>query len=147
MKKWDKRSKASTKEIYLSRQVEIQPVFNTDVLTKLQDQALEYLKDLEMKLASVSTGSDSVDSFLECPPHVVNYLIEKQDGFEIYLIFCLGLLKEWVEKQKHELSLSRVFLEYCTETSTECLRVLLESNMVLLMVSSLGRLQSKRRCQ
>ena len=36
LKKWDKREKSLTKEIYLSRQVEIQPVFNTDVLTKLQ---------------------------------------------------------------------------------------------------------------
>ena len=28
LKKWDKRSKSTTKELYLARQVEVQPVFN-----------------------------------------------------------------------------------------------------------------------
>jgi CDK inhibitor PHO81 len=31
LKKWDKRSKTSTKELYLERQVEIQPCFNREV--------------------------------------------------------------------------------------------------------------------
>ena len=31
LKKWDKRSRSTTKELYLSRQVEIQPVFNRQV--------------------------------------------------------------------------------------------------------------------
>lgn len=31
LKKWDKRSKSSTKELYLERQVEIQPCFNREV--------------------------------------------------------------------------------------------------------------------
>lgn len=31
LKKWDKRSKSTTKELYLSRQVEVQPVFNRQV--------------------------------------------------------------------------------------------------------------------
>jgi CDK inhibitor PHO81 len=31
LKKWDKRSKSSTKELYLQRQVEIQPCFNREV--------------------------------------------------------------------------------------------------------------------
>lgn len=32
LKKWDKRSKSSTKELYLARQVEVQPVFNPEIL-------------------------------------------------------------------------------------------------------------------
>ncbi|KAG2071971.1 hypothetical protein BDR04DRAFT_1097649 [Suillus decipiens] len=28
LKKWDKRSRSTTKELYLARQVEVQPVFN-----------------------------------------------------------------------------------------------------------------------
>lgn len=31
LKKWDKRSRSSTKELYLARQVEVQPVFNRQV--------------------------------------------------------------------------------------------------------------------
>jgi SPX domain protein involved in polyphosphate accumulation len=31
LKKWDKRSKSSTKELYLERQVEVQPCFNRAV--------------------------------------------------------------------------------------------------------------------
>ena len=31
LKKWDKRSRSTTKELYLARQVEIQPVFNRQV--------------------------------------------------------------------------------------------------------------------
>ncbi|KAG2198472.1 hypothetical protein INT47_004459 [Mucor saturninus] len=39
LKKWDKRSKSSTKELYLSRQIDIQPCFNTQVLCELSDLA------------------------------------------------------------------------------------------------------------
>lgn len=31
LKKWDKRSKSTTKELYLARQVDVQPVFNRQV--------------------------------------------------------------------------------------------------------------------
>jgi CDK inhibitor PHO81 len=31
LKKWDKRSKSQTKELYLARQVDVQPVFNRQV--------------------------------------------------------------------------------------------------------------------
>ena len=32
LKKWDKRSRSTTKELYLARQVEVQPVFNRQVV-------------------------------------------------------------------------------------------------------------------
>jgi CDK inhibitor PHO81 len=32
LKKWDKRSRSTTKELYLARQVEVQPVFNRQVI-------------------------------------------------------------------------------------------------------------------
>lgn len=31
LKKWDKRSKSTTRELYLARQVDVQPVFNRQV--------------------------------------------------------------------------------------------------------------------
>ena len=35
LKKWDKRSRSTTKELYLARQVEVQPVFNRQVSSAL----------------------------------------------------------------------------------------------------------------
>jgi CDK inhibitor PHO81 len=37
LKKWDKRSKSNTKELYLQRQVEVQPCFNREVRAKMTD--------------------------------------------------------------------------------------------------------------
>ncbi|KAF9428742.1 phosphate system positive regulatory protein pho81 [Podila epigama] len=47
LKKWDKRSKSSTKELYLSRQVELQPCFNQDAMVELADNAAYHLLGLE----------------------------------------------------------------------------------------------------
>ncbi|KAJ1734383.1 phosphate system positive regulatory protein pho81 [Coemansia biformis] len=47
LKKWDKRSKSSTKELYLARQVEVQPCFNQDVVAELSDTVTKCLSDLE----------------------------------------------------------------------------------------------------
>jgi CDK inhibitor PHO81 len=60
LKKWDKRSKSQTKELYLSRQVEgvfdafliclhleVQPVFNRDVIAGLSDTAVSSLLEIE----------------------------------------------------------------------------------------------------
>ncbi|KAG9865123.1 ankyrin repeat protein nuc-2, partial [Aureobasidium melanogenum] len=46
LKKWDKTSKSRTKELYLSRAVEIQPCFNRDVIRDLSDQATSSLLEL-----------------------------------------------------------------------------------------------------
>ncbi|BFZ54620.1 phosphate system positive regulatory protein pho81 [Savitreella phatthalungensis] len=54
LKKWDKRSKSHTRELYLSRRVEIQPVFNREVLSNLVDTATSALLDLE----AFSQGED-----------------------------------------------------------------------------------------
>ena len=37
LKKWDKRSRSSTKELYLACQVDIQPVFNRQVCSSTSD--------------------------------------------------------------------------------------------------------------
>ncbi|KAJ2209802.1 phosphate system positive regulatory protein pho81, partial [Coemansia sp. RSA 520] len=46
LKKWDKRSKSSTKELYLARQVEVQPCFNQDVIAELSDAVTKCLSEL-----------------------------------------------------------------------------------------------------
>jgi CDK inhibitor PHO81 len=47
LKKWDKRSKSSTKEMYIERQVEVQPCFNREFIAKLSDIVAANLLDLE----------------------------------------------------------------------------------------------------
>ncbi|KAG7104273.1 Ankyrin repeat protein nuc-2 like [Verticillium longisporum] len=46
LKKWDKTSKSKTKELYLSRAVEVQPFFNATVISELSDQATTSLQEI-----------------------------------------------------------------------------------------------------
>lgn len=46
LKKWDKTSKSKTKELYLSRAVEVQPFFDKAVISELSDQATTSLQEL-----------------------------------------------------------------------------------------------------
>ncbi|KAF9932037.1 phosphate system positive regulatory protein pho81 [Linnemannia zychae] len=47
LKKWDKRSKSTTKELYLARQVDLQPCFNQDAMVELADSAAHHLFSLD----------------------------------------------------------------------------------------------------
>ena len=47
LKKWDKRSKSHTKELYLTRAVEVQPVFHRDILANFSDLANSSILELE----------------------------------------------------------------------------------------------------
>lgn len=47
LKKWDKRSKSQTKELYLSRAVEVQPVFHREELAEMSDLASASILELE----------------------------------------------------------------------------------------------------
>lgn len=47
LKKWDKRSKSNTKELYLERQVEVQPCFNRECVAKMADIVAANILDLE----------------------------------------------------------------------------------------------------
>ncbi|OJT10196.1 Ankyrin repeat protein nuc-2 [Trametes pubescens] len=46
LKKWDKRSRSTTKELYLARQVEVQPVFNRQLISELADTVAACLLDI-----------------------------------------------------------------------------------------------------
>ncbi len=43
LKKWDKRSKSTTKELYLARQVDVQPVFNRQVRHVMIENYLNFV--------------------------------------------------------------------------------------------------------
>ncbi|WFC93852.1 phosphate system positive regulatory protein pho81 [Malassezia brasiliensis] len=47
LKKWDKRSKSQTKELYLARQVDAQPCFNREFIAEMSDLAAASVLQLE----------------------------------------------------------------------------------------------------
>ncbi|WFD36151.1 phosphate system positive regulatory protein pho81 [Malassezia cuniculi] len=47
LKKWDKRSKSQTKELYLARQVEVQPCFNRAFIAEMSDAVAASILQLE----------------------------------------------------------------------------------------------------
>ncbi|KAJ1956830.1 phosphate system positive regulatory protein pho81, partial [Dispira parvispora] len=57
LKKWDKRSKSTTKELYLSRQVEVQPCFNRDIIGELSDTATTHLGEILNKIDELPSSS------------------------------------------------------------------------------------------
>ncbi|KAH8678080.1 ankyrin repeat protein nuc-2 [Xylariales sp. PMI_506] len=76
LKKWDKTSKSKTKELYLSRAVEVQPFFNATVISELSDQATTSLQEL-----GAWAEGDNV-SFAERTEHVVSsqHLLGTDEG-------------------------------------------------------------------
>ena len=65
LKKWDKTSKSKTKELYLSRAVEVQPFFNATVISELSDQATTSLQEL-------GAWSDGIQVNFQSTGHVVS---------------------------------------------------------------------------
>jgi len=66
LKKWDKTSKSKTKELYLSRAVEVQPFFNATVISELSDEATTSLQEL----GAWADGDDV--TFEVRPGHIVS---------------------------------------------------------------------------
>lgn len=56
LKKWDKRSKSQTKELYLARQVEVQPCFNREFIAELSDVVALNVQELENLVEGVEGG-------------------------------------------------------------------------------------------
>ncbi|WWC93120.1 uncharacterized protein L201_008087 [Kwoniella dendrophila CBS 6074] len=65
LKKWDKRSKSNTKELYIERQVEVQPCFNREFIAKLSDIVTANLLDIENGSEHLSTSFLNGDNLPE----------------------------------------------------------------------------------
>ncbi|CDZ97920.1 FOG: Ankyrin repeat [Phaffia rhodozyma] len=61
LKKWDKRSKSNTKELYLERQVEVQPCFNREFMAKLSDVVAANLLDQDNGTEGLYDELDEID--------------------------------------------------------------------------------------
>ncbi|KAJ3271470.1 hypothetical protein HDV01_006600 [Terramyces sp. JEL0728] len=122
LKKWDKRAKSSTKEV--------QPCFNTEVLTDLADQCASTLIELD-KLLETSLESTNSKHLLRHALSEIQPILAHQNHAE---------LKEFLKKD-YDLDkefYSKCFLSFCTETSIECLLVLMEYGVDLNMTDDIS---------
>ncbi|KAJ7122752.1 cyclin-dependent protein kinase inhibitor [Mycena epipterygia] len=66
LKKFDKRSTSTTKELYLARQVDVQPVFNRQLISELSDTVAACLMDLtDLSSGLRFEGSAATDIFAQ----------------------------------------------------------------------------------
>ncbi|KAH9272810.1 hypothetical protein BASA83_005016 [Batrachochytrium salamandrivorans] len=140
LKKWDKRAKSATKELYLSRQVEIQPCFNNDVLVELTDIAaaniVEFEKQIDgMELDGHEVNGSFIDSRIvkgnssldEADTELSKYLSEND---HVQITEFLQRRRPSALTAEDPQFFSRLFLRFCAESSLECLRVLLSTGQV-----------------
>ncbi|KAI4173519.1 MAG: hypothetical protein LQ343_002857 [Gyalolechia ehrenbergii] len=134
---WDKTSKSRTKELYLSRAVEVQPCFNRDIISDLSDQATTNLLELgawaegdkvqyeaaqpsEHIVSGQSIGTDENDTDSQ--------ILQAANGGN------LTLLQDWIIRFKESpdarIRFTRTFLGAISDASEEALKVLLASGLV-----------------
>ncbi|KAK4162270.1 hypothetical protein QBC43DRAFT_80789 [Cladorrhinum sp. PSN259] len=145
LKKWDKTSKSKTKELYLTRAVEVQPFFNATVISELSDQATTSLQEL----GAWSEGENV--SFETRPDHIVSsqHLLGTDEGDADTLLLdtvlsgnleslrdLLGRMRATAESSGGSVDISmiervtRTFLASINEGPLEALHVLLETGLV-----------------
>ncbi|KAI8332949.1 hypothetical protein EDC96DRAFT_526232 [Choanephora cucurbitarum] len=133
LKKWDKRSKSSTKELYLSRQIDIQPCFNTQVLCELSDTASAN----RIELSNIQAGIPI------SPTHTTNtsFVNDEIDDIEIDLVKAVtagqpSLIKEILDRMMQTPSaedharLTRVFWHACSEAPRTVIDMLIDTQLV-----------------
>ncbi|RHZ82191.1 hypothetical protein Glove_112g42 [Diversispora epigaea] len=144
LKKWDKRSKSSTKELYLARQIEIQPCFNPDIIADLADNVDINLKELQSlmnglystPLSSPTSGErrlsigepEEPDVMVDIETELFNSIIKDVKS-------NVQEMLNWI--QQHPIDedkdlLSRVFWRACSEErfSIESIQCLVHTSMV-----------------
>ncbi|KAK3697690.1 phosphate system positive regulatory protein pho81 [Vermiconidia calcicola] len=135
LKKWDKTSKSRTKELYLSRAVDVQPCFNRDIISDLSDQATTSLLELQAWAEGEKIDfTPAVDLENRAPP-------QGQDAFEIENqmvqaanVGNVGLLKEWItrasSKEEAQERVSSIFLNTVNTATVSVQEFLYTSNLV-----------------
>ncbi|PSK34424.1 Glycerophosphodiester phosphodiesterase GDE1 [Elsinoe australis] len=136
LKKWDKTSKSRTKELYLSRAVEVQPCFNRDVISDLSDQATTSLLELAAwaegeNLEYHSTSADQT-------PHIQAADQDENDvDSQIQTAFTannISLVSDWINRisasQHGRVRVSRLFLQTINQAPVPAQKALLETSTV-----------------
>ncbi|KAL8712568.1 MAG: hypothetical protein Q9220_003099 [cf. Caloplaca sp. 1 TL-2023] len=126
-----------TKELYLSRAVEVQPCFNRDVISDLSDQATTSF----LELGAWADGDKSQYDAPRPPEHVVagQSLGTDENDTESQILQAantgnLSVLQDWVNRIKESpdarIRFTRTFLGAIGDASEEALNVLLASGLV-----------------
>ncbi|KAL9125311.1 MAG: hypothetical protein Q9217_005469 [Psora testacea] len=137
LKKWDKTSKSRTKELYLSRAVEVQPCFNRDVISDLSDQATTSL----LELGAWAEGENLRYDSNRPPGHTVHGqtvgLDNDDTDSQILQAAILGnttTLGEWIARLEESTDardrFTRTFLAAIPNAPEDSLTVLLSSKLV-----------------
>lgn len=146
LKKWDKTSKSKTKELYLSRAVEVQPFFNPTVISELSDQVTTSLQEL----GAWADGDHVSFEGQARPDHIVSsqHLLGTDEGdadtllLETVLSGNLDSLRDLLGRMQSasdpssttDMSLmeriTRTFLASINEAPRESLQVLLDTGLV-----------------
>jgi CDK inhibitor PHO81 len=147
LKKWDKRSKLHTKEMYLSRAVEVQPVFHREELSKFSDMANSSILELEAWADGDQVLFDKTGSAPDFEP-VVHHANSNRDRDDLYYEFIKTTtvahqeesktreaVREWVNQlsQMPDAAerITRIFLlTIASEAPDVALQTLYESGLV-----------------
>ncbi|KAI9776676.1 MAG: phosphate system positive regulatory protein pho81, partial [Candelina submexicana] len=136
LKKWDKTSKSRTKELYLSRAVEVQPCFNRDVISELSDQATTSLLEL---------GAWAEGEKIQYDPRTAENIVGGQSlgtdesDTDSQLLQALNTgnkasLEDWINRLKGSADardrFTRIFLVAIAEAPEDTLKTLLETGLV-----------------
>jgi len=126
LKKWDKRTKSITKDMYLARQIEIQPCFNRTVLNEMSETATNHLNELKQMIPEEtdidSIPNQSLKSLSIAPPK--DNLLYNYEKLIVRLILS-GKIEEMkqnltkvlpiLENSNDEDFYNRVFFRLCRE--------------------------------
>lgn len=144
LKKWDKTSKSKTKELYLSRAVEVQPFFNATVISELSDQATTSLQELGAWAEGDHVNFESRTDHIVTSQHLLGTDEGDADTFLLDTVLSgnLEALKDLLQRMQTattdagspELPLmervTRAFLAAIHEGPKEALQMLIETGLV-----------------
>jgi CDK inhibitor PHO81 len=136
LKKWDKASKSDTKVIFLSRAVEVQPIFNRDVISELSDQATSNLLDFsawadgERMQYSMTNG----DQELAAPPTTQDDMELEPQIFQAFKAGNVTVVDEWARRvsglPNAQQRITKAFLSVAEEAPDSTLQLLLHTSQV-----------------
>lgn len=134
LKKWDKTSKSRTKELYLSRAVDVQPCFNRDVISDLSDQATTGLLVLQAWAEGEKIAyTPAVELENRIQPSAHDEEVEYQ-VLQAINAGNVGLVREWSIRTAASPDaaerISRVFLHTVNHASTSAQDVLYATGLV-----------------
>jgi CDK inhibitor PHO81 len=144
LKKWDKTSKSKTKELYLSRAVEVQPFFNATVISELSDQATTSLQELGAWSEGDNVTFDRREEHIVTSQHLLGTDEGDADSLLLEAVISgnLDSLKDHLLRLRTASDpngprdmmlterITRTFLAAINEAPNESLQILLDTSLV-----------------